>query len=65
VTPLLQMAAPVIGQRSFASHQVVAADLSRANSTAEIPMDLVLGYPTLRQADWLFDFPSRRWALTS
>jgi hypothetical protein len=22
-------------------------------------------YPTLRQADWLFDFPAKRWTLTS
>jgi hypothetical protein len=27
-------------------------------------MDLILGYPTIRQADWLFDFPARRWAVT-
>jgi hypothetical protein len=28
-------------------------------------MDLILGYPTIRQADWLFDFPARRWTLTN
>jgi hypothetical protein len=26
------------------------------------PTDVVLGYPLLRQANWLFDFPARRWA---
>ncbi len=31
----------------------------------EIPMDLILGYPTIRQADWLLDFPAKRWAVTS
>jgi hypothetical protein len=31
----------------------------------EYPMDLILGYPTLRQADWLFDFPAKRWTLTN
>jgi hypothetical protein len=30
----------------------------------ERPMDLILGYPAWRQADWLFDFPARKWALT-
>ena len=35
------------------------------NSTLEYPMDLILGYPTIRQADWLFDFPARRWTLTN
>jgi len=28
-------------------------------------MDLILGYPTIRQADWLFDFPAARWAVTN
>jgi hypothetical protein len=64
-TPVLMMAAPVIGQRAFSAHQAVAVDLSRVNCTLEYPMDLILGYPTLRQADWLFDFPAKRWALTS
>jgi hypothetical protein len=27
-------------------------------------MDMILGYPALREADWLFGFPARRWALT-
>lgn len=64
-TPLLRMAGPVIGQRHFGSHKVVAVDLSGVNSTLDYPMDLILGYPTIRQADWLFDFPARRWAVTS
>ena len=64
-TPLLLMAGPVIGGRSFASHKAVAVDLSGVNSAADQPMDLILGYPTIRQADWLFDFPARRWTLTS
>lgn len=59
-TPLLLMAEPVIGQRRFVRHKAVAVDLSRVNSTADYPLDLILGYPTLRQADWLFDFPARR-----
>jgi len=64
-TPLLRMAGPVIGQRAFGSHKVVVVDLSAVNSTLDYPMDLILGYPTIRQADWLFDFPARRWAVTS
>jgi hypothetical protein len=63
-TPLLLMAESIIGQRTFGPHKAVAVDLSAANSTAEYPPDLILGYPTLRQADWLFDFPARRWTLT-
>lgn len=64
-TPLLLMSGPVIGQRAFGSHKAVAVDLAGVNSTLEYPMDLILGYPTIRQADWLFDFPARRWAVTS
>ncbi len=63
-TPLLLMAESVIGQRVFNRHKAVAVDLSPVNSTLEYPMDLILGYPTMRQADWLFDFPARRWMLT-
>jgi hypothetical protein len=55
-TPLLLMAGPVIGQHAFARHKVVAADLSKMNSNLAVPMDLILGYPTIRQADWLFTF---------
>jgi len=62
-TPLLRMKGPVIGQRGFRSHKVVAVDLSGVNSTLGYPMDLILGYPTIRQADWLFDFPARRWTV--
>jgi hypothetical protein len=60
-TPLLRMAGPVIGGREFQGHLVVAVDLSAANSTLSHPMDLIVGYPTIRQADWVFDFPARRW----
>jgi hypothetical protein len=64
-TLVLMMTGPVIGQRAFTAHRAVAVDLSRVNSTLEYPMDLILGYPTLRQADWLFDFPAKRWTLTN
>lgn len=60
-TPAVLVAEAVIGGRSFASHKAAVVDLTQANSTIELPMDLILGYPALRQADWLFDFPARRW----
>ncbi|MGN6793162.1 MAG: retropepsin-like aspartic protease [Streptosporangiaceae bacterium] len=62
-TPLVQMSGPVIGQRSFGPHKAAVVDLSAANATLERPMDLILGYPTWSQADWLFDFPARKWAV--
>jgi len=63
-TPLVQVSGAVIGQRSFARHKAAVVDLSAVNATLERPMDLILGYPTLSQADWLFDFPARKWTLT-
>jgi hypothetical protein len=35
-------------------------DLSQVNNTLECPTDLILGYPTIGQADRRFDFPARR-----
>jgi hypothetical protein len=64
-TPLLLMAEPVIGGHTFGQHKAVAVDLSPVNRTLAHPMDLILGYPTIRQADWLFDFPARHWTVTS
>jgi hypothetical protein len=39
----------------------VVVDLAGANSMLRYPMDLIVGYPTIRRAEWLFDFPARRW----
>ena len=62
-TPVVLAAQAVIGGRSFGRHKAAVVDLSGVNSTLELPMDLILGYPALRQADWLFDFPARRWTV--
>jgi hypothetical protein len=63
-TTMLRMSRSVIGCREFGAHKAVVVDLTAANSSLERPMDLILGYPAWRQADWLFDFPARKWALT-
>jgi Aspartyl protease len=62
VTPLCLMAGPVIGGVQFGSSQVAVIDMAPMNQDAESPMDMVVGYPTYRQADWIFDVPARRWA---
>jgi hypothetical protein len=64
-TPTLLMREYEIAGRKFVQHHAVAVDLAHANSTMDLPRDFILGYPTLRQADWLFDFPARRWSFTS
>lgn len=53
----------VIGNTAFPPHRVAAVDLSGVNATIDMPMDFILGYSTLRHAEWLLDFPHRRWAL--
>jgi hypothetical protein len=63
-TIVVRMSRAVIGHRQFAAHKAAVVDLTLANASAERPMDLILGYPAWRQADWLFDFPARKWALT-
>jgi hypothetical protein len=61
--PFLEMAASVIGGRTFGPHLVVSADLAAVNRAVDRPMDLILGYPTISQADWLLDLPRNRWSL--
>jgi hypothetical protein len=34
------------------------------NATIETPMDVIIGYNLMRAANWLMDFPRRRWAIT-
>ena len=64
-TPTFTMGASTIGGKRFPPHTVAGVDLSRVNATIEAPMDLILGYSTLRRANWWFDFPRRRWAVTT
>ncbi len=63
-TPMFLMSAAVMGNQTFPPHRVAGVDFSHVNSTIEIPMDLVLGYSTLSKANWLFDFPRRKWAIS-
>jgi hypothetical protein len=54
----------VIGGSAFPPHRVAGVDLAHVNATITVPMELILGYSTIRKANWLFDFPQRRWAIT-
>ena len=63
-TPMFIMAASTIGGKEFPPHKVAAVDLAQVNATTDIPMDLILGYSTFSKANWLFDFPAGKWALT-
>ncbi|MGI8880076.1 MAG: retropepsin-like aspartic protease [Jatrophihabitans sp.] len=62
-TPTYLMTGATIGEVMFAAHLVAVVDLPQ---TAGMPrMDLILGYPTLSQANWVFDFPANRWDLSA
>ncbi len=61
-TPTFTMAGPTIGGVPFPPKRVLVLDLTPVNKDLEFPMDVILGAPTLSQANWLFDFPARRWA---
>lgn len=63
-TPTFIMTASLIGDKVFPPHKVAGVDLSYVNSSIEVPMDLILGYSTLSKANWLFDFPRKRWAIS-
>jgi hypothetical protein len=61
-TPLYMMAGPVIGGVQFAPSLAAVFDMTAVNQGVQYPMDIVVGYPTYQQAEWLFDVPARRWA---
>ncbi len=63
-TPMYRMAGAVLGGHAFSSHRVAGVDLSPLKASTDTPMELILGYSTLSQADWFFDFPRRRWGIT-
>ncbi|SMB97655.1 retropepsin-like aspartic protease [Deinococcus hopiensis] len=60
-TPMFLMTAMVIGNIAFPPQRVAGVELSGVNARLERPMNLILGYNTLSRADWMFDFPQRRW----
>jgi len=64
-TPVVEMAPFELGGMRFPAHLGVLVDLSGPNSTLEVPMDMILGYTTLLNADWIFDFPASRWGFAS
>jgi hypothetical protein len=63
-TPLYQVKGFKLGEVQFPEFKTVVVDLSVPNSTIKIPMDFILGYNVQKQANWLFDFPKKKWAIT-
>jgi hypothetical protein len=63
-TPMFIVSGMSIDNQVFPPHRVAGVDLSHVNATIEVRMDMILGYSTLSRANWLFDFPRKRWAIT-
>jgi hypothetical protein len=62
-TPKYIMKPSKIGTHLFPLTEVVGVDLTHINSSTEIPMSMILGYTTLSKANWVFDFPNKRWCI--
>ncbi len=63
-TEIYQMKSIKIGEHFFPPHRVVPLDLNHLGPKTGRGMDFILGYSTLRHANWLMDFPGRKWAIT-
>jgi hypothetical protein len=55
------MSGPMIAGVQFGPSLAAVIDMAPMNHGLQYPMDMIVGYPTYRQAEWLFDVPARRW----
>jgi hypothetical protein len=60
-TPAYVMEGATIGGRRFDHIKVSAFDFSRVTTHADIPFEIILGYNLIKQANWCFDFPAKKW----
>lgn len=63
-TAMVVMLGPRILGRAFTSTPAAIVDLDVVNQTLERKMDLIIGWPILRQANWAIDHLNRCAALT-
>ena len=57
------LAACSIGGVEFAASPCVVVDLGPLNSRFDQPIEVIIGVPIIRAAEWWFDFPNRQWAV--
>lgn len=62
-TPLYIMEPIIIGNKKFPRHKVASVPLTNVQSASGMSMNFILGFSTLRNAKWLFDFPQRKWSI--
>lgn len=63
-TPMVRMAGPRLLGRDFAATRAALVDLEPVNRTIQRRMDLIIGWPILRQANWMIDHAGGLAALT-
>lgn len=63
-TPVYMMKGFNLGGFHFPDSKVVVIDLSVPNSTIKTPMDFILGFNILIKANWILDFPNKKWKIT-
>ena len=63
-TEIYRMKSLKIAGILFPPHRVVPLDLNHLAPKNGRGMDFILGYSTLMLANWLMDFPNKKWALT-
>jgi len=63
-TPMYLMESFELGGFLFPASKVAVVDLSVPNSTIQTPMEFILGYNVLSKANWIFDFPNKKWAIS-
>lgn len=56
-----RLAPCTIGARLFEASACIIIDLAALNAVLDEPINLIVGMPIIRRADWLFDFPANSW----
>lgn len=63
-TAIVEMPAVEVGGETFPPSVAAVVDLGNVNTGSERKADVVFGLPLYCQADWFFDFPGEKWAVT-
>lgn len=53
---------PSIEDLDFTSHTAAVVDLGFVNAGGKEPVDVIVGYPLLRQATWTLNLPEGTWS---
>lgn len=60
-----RLASCTIGGKPFEASACIVLDLAALNSTLDEPINLAVGMPIIRRADWCFDFSTNVWNVTT